>query len=209
MPDTSEIDFDDLIKTCSKDSKSMNGYFIYRNEYKKQVIANGIKLKMTEISKLSGAAWKNEKCEVKDAYKNLSKQLDDELKRRKKEAGQIYNIVFDNHMEKVTPTQSSHGSPVLMNTSIEPLSLINTTDSFYSEETNISMVSFYSENTEMNTHSFFPEMNMLPNIPLFSPEMNMYLLYPATSIPLFSPEINMHSLYPEETEMLLNVDHSL
>ncbi|CAG8622913.1 6358_t:CDS:2 [Racocetra fulgida] len=86
MMSTSEIlklDIEELVPNNSKDGKK-----------------NGLKVKMTDISKCAGQAWKNEKPRVKRAYAKVSKQIDELLQRRKPKT-KDYQIIFDDNMKKM------------------------------------------------------------------------------------------------------------
>jgi hypothetical protein len=62
-------------------SKSPNAFFIYRKAFVDQLSNfNGSnKLKMTEVSRLVSSRWKNERREVKEAYEEIAKQVEQEL----------------------------------------------------------------------------------------------------------------------------------
>ncbi|CAG8815398.1 17093_t:CDS:1 [Racocetra persica] len=103
MLSTSEIlqlNIEELVPNNYKDGKGMNAFFLYRREFTKRSMENGIKAKMTDISKCAGQAWKNEKPRVKRAYAKVSKRIDELLQKRKPKT-KDYPIIFDEHMKKV------------------------------------------------------------------------------------------------------------
>ncbi|CAG8721069.1 12778_t:CDS:1, partial [Cetraspora pellucida] len=81
--------------------------------YTKRAIASGIKMRMTEISKLAGQAWKNEDLKVKKAYTDVSKRIDKVLQ-KKRQKYMTYNFIYDGNMTNVqTPIPPSPiGSPI-------------------------------------------------------------------------------------------------
>ncbi|KAF0485247.1 MATA-HMG [Gigaspora margarita] len=98
MPNVREIkQFNiDELANISKGNRYLNAFFIYRKEFTKRAISGGIKMRMTEISKLASQAWKNEDAKIKKAYTDISKRIE---KRKQKERN--YQIIFDENMTKV------------------------------------------------------------------------------------------------------------
>ncbi|CAG8542760.1 14030_t:CDS:1 [Funneliformis mosseae] len=68
-------------KICSK---SPNAFFIYRKAYFDQLAPLNQRFKMTDVSKLVSLYWKNERSEVKDAYKKIAQEVEWELNERRK-----------------------------------------------------------------------------------------------------------------------------
>ncbi|CAG8520405.1 23647_t:CDS:1, partial [Gigaspora rosea] len=98
MPNVREIkQFNiDELANISKGNRYLNAFFIYRKEYTKRAISSGIKMRMTEISKLASQAWKNEDAKIKKAYTDISKRIE-----KKKQKERTYHIIFDENMTKV------------------------------------------------------------------------------------------------------------
>ncbi|RIB09494.1 hypothetical protein C2G38_2146526 [Gigaspora rosea] len=121
MPSVREIEqfnVDEIARNISGESRCLNAFFLYRKEFTKRAIAIGIKMKMTEISKLASLSWKNEKPKVKKAYADVSKRIDGLLQRRRQRE-RTYQIVFDVNMMKDQTTISEN--PILVPKS-EPIS---------------------------------------------------------------------------------------
>ncbi|RIB26659.1 hypothetical protein C2G38_2030040 [Gigaspora rosea] len=97
MPNVREIkQFNiDEFANISKGNRYLNAFFIYRKEYTKRAISGGIKMRMTEISKLASQAWKNEDANIKKAYTDISKRIE-----KRKQKKRNYQIVFDENMTK-------------------------------------------------------------------------------------------------------------
>src|SRR6266498_4556845 len=68
-------------KICSK---SPNAFFIYRKAYFDQLALLNQRFKMTDVSKLVSLNWKNERIEVKEAYKKIAREVEWELNERRK-----------------------------------------------------------------------------------------------------------------------------
>ncbi|KAF0558412.1 MATA-HMG [Gigaspora margarita] len=85
MPNISEIQKLDVEELARGRNKSLNAFFLYRKEYTKRVIASGMKIKMTELSKTAANSWKNESKKVKKAYAEVSMRVDDLLQKRRQE----------------------------------------------------------------------------------------------------------------------------
>src|SRR6266542_4809153 len=62
-------------------SKSPNAFFVYRKAFVDQlsVFSGKNKLKMTEVSRLVSSRWKMESKQVKVAYEEIAKQVEQEL----------------------------------------------------------------------------------------------------------------------------------
>ncbi|CAG8557612.1 4155_t:CDS:1 [Dentiscutata heterogama] len=108
MPSISEIEEFDIEKLAGNNHKSLNPFFLYRREYTKRAIKNGMKIKMTDVSRMAGKSWKNERTMVKKAYKKVSRRIDDFLRKRRQEE-RTYQIVYDVNMERVLQ-ESEHVS---------------------------------------------------------------------------------------------------
>ncbi|CAJ0634118.1 2732_t:CDS:2 [Entrophospora sp. SA101] len=64
--------------------KSPNAFFIYRKAFQNHLKFLNYKLTMMNVSKLVSSCWKNEKVEVKDAYKKIAKEVEKQLKEKRK-----------------------------------------------------------------------------------------------------------------------------
>ncbi|CAG8838075.1 5423_t:CDS:2, partial [Racocetra persica] len=73
---------------------------VEEKEYTKRALANGIKEKMTIISKHAGESWRKEKPKIKKAFAKVSKRID-ELLQRRKQSEKAYQIIYDPNMDKV------------------------------------------------------------------------------------------------------------
>ncbi|CAG8558409.1 19717_t:CDS:2 [Cetraspora pellucida] len=59
----------------------LNSYMIYRKVYTRTLKSKGIKLPLSDVSKLSSKSWGNEPPEVKEWYKNFSAQVREKHRR--------------------------------------------------------------------------------------------------------------------------------
>ncbi|GBB90308.1 hypothetical protein RclHR1_01720029 [Rhizophagus clarus] len=64
--------------------KSPNAFFIYRKAFTNHLTFLNYKLTMIDVSKLVSNYWKNESKEVKEAYAEIAKKIDVELKEKRK-----------------------------------------------------------------------------------------------------------------------------
>ncbi|CAG8654720.1 814_t:CDS:2 [Cetraspora pellucida] len=120
MPNLQEIEqlnINEFAKNISNGRKCLNAFFVYRKVYTKRAIASGVKMKMTEISKLAGQAWKNEDLKVKKAYTDASKRIDKVLQKKRQKC-MTYSFIYEN-MTNVQPSippspiESPIESPIL------------------------------------------------------------------------------------------------
>lgn len=68
---------EDLInsKTRKLPSKPSNAFFIYRKVYTRELIAQNLRFKMTDVSPWVSTSWNNEPEEVKTKYKEIAKEV--------------------------------------------------------------------------------------------------------------------------------------
>ncbi|GBB93676.1 hypothetical protein RclHR1_02210011 [Rhizophagus clarus] len=68
---------EDLInsKTRKLPSKPSNAFFIYRKVYTRELIAQNLRFKMTDVSPWVSTSWNNEPEEVKAKYKEIAKEV--------------------------------------------------------------------------------------------------------------------------------------
>ncbi|PKC72282.1 hypothetical protein RhiirA1_492790 [Rhizophagus irregularis] len=64
--------------------KSPNAFFIYRKAFTNNLTSLNYKLTMIDVSRLVSNFWKHETKEVKDAYAEIAKKIDVELKEKRK-----------------------------------------------------------------------------------------------------------------------------
>ncbi|CAG8767052.1 10619_t:CDS:1, partial [Gigaspora margarita] len=100
MPSILEIQEFDIEELSKNINKSLNAFFLYRREFMKRALANGLRIKMTEISKMAAKAWGKEPRKIKKAYIKVSRKVDDLLQRKKQEK-KIFQIVYDHNMEMI------------------------------------------------------------------------------------------------------------
>ncbi|GBC06575.1 hypothetical protein RclHR1_06930004 [Rhizophagus clarus] len=72
-------------KPCKVKSKGPNAFLIYRKAFLEHLSHLKYNLKMTDVSKLVSKYWENETDDVKDAYRKISKEVEDELVERRKQ----------------------------------------------------------------------------------------------------------------------------
>ncbi|CAG8470762.1 415_t:CDS:1 [Acaulospora morrowiae] len=56
--------------------KSPNAFFIYRKAFLNQLRVHNCKIKMTDVSPFISASWRRETLQVKEAYKEISRQVE-------------------------------------------------------------------------------------------------------------------------------------
>ncbi|CAG8635257.1 3493_t:CDS:1 [Dentiscutata erythropus] len=105
MPSISEIEEFDIGELSKNKRKPLNAFMIYRNEFRKRALANGMKKKMSELSKMAGESWRTEPTKVKAAYTRVSRQIDKIFQRRREEQ-KIFKIVYDPKMG--VPQEQEH-----------------------------------------------------------------------------------------------------
>ncbi|CAG8784240.1 1503_t:CDS:1, partial [Gigaspora rosea] len=110
MPSISEIEELDIGELAKNINKSLNAFFLYRKEFMKRALANGLRIKMTEMSKGAANSWKKEPRKIKNAYKRLSRKIDDLLQTKKQEK-KTFQIVYDDKMEMV-PQEAVYQEPL-------------------------------------------------------------------------------------------------
>ncbi|RIB26654.1 hypothetical protein C2G38_2162768 [Gigaspora rosea] len=140
MPSVREIrQFNiDELANISKGSRYLNSFFVYRKEFSKRATASGIKMKMTDISKLASQAWKNENSSIKKAYADVSKRIE---KRKQKE--KTYQIVFDVNMTKAQATTPKEPTSPIFNQLDYPSNLDTSFWFPYYEEPSFDTNNFY------------------------------------------------------------------
>src|SRR5436305_6583324 len=62
-------------KTRKLPSKPPNAFFIYRKVYTKELIAQNLRFKMTDVSPWVSISWKLEPEEVKSKYKEIAEEV--------------------------------------------------------------------------------------------------------------------------------------
>ncbi len=97
-------------------SKSPNAFFIYRKAFLDQLSLLNHNLRMTDVSKLVSAYWKNETEIVKDAYRKIAREVENELNEKRKTCVP-YRVIWKNskyssarkrhHNGKVTKAQEN------------------------------------------------------------------------------------------------------
>ncbi|PKY24864.1 hypothetical protein RhiirB3_413447 [Rhizophagus irregularis] len=63
-------------------SKTSNAFMIYRKVYNKVLMINGLPSKMTEVSRWASEAWKFEKEELKNEYRDFAKRVKEVYRER-------------------------------------------------------------------------------------------------------------------------------
>lgn len=89
MPSISEIEKFDIGELSKNYNNPLNAFFLYRREFTKRAIASGMKIKMTEISKMASKSWKNEPRKVKNNYMKVSRKVDDLLHLQRKSRARL------------------------------------------------------------------------------------------------------------------------
>ena len=97
-------------------SKSPNAFLIYRKAFLDQFSLLNHNLRMTDVSKLVSAYWKNETEIVKDAYRKIAREVENELNEKRKTCVP-YRVIWKNskyssarkrhHNGKVTKAQEN------------------------------------------------------------------------------------------------------
>ncbi|CAG8471961.1 1222_t:CDS:2 [Diversispora eburnea] len=76
--------------------RSPNAFLIYRKAFLDQLSHSNHNIKMTEVSKVVSYFWKNEKQNVKDAYKEIAKEVENELIENRKKDLSTVRVVWKN-----------------------------------------------------------------------------------------------------------------
>ncbi|RIB05226.1 hypothetical protein C2G38_2118910 [Gigaspora rosea] len=84
------------MKTSKLPSKPPNAFFIYRKVYTRELVAQNLRFKMTDVSPWVSISWKRESPEVKDKYKAIAKEV-----------RQLYKQLKLNSSQQVEDTSSS------------------------------------------------------------------------------------------------------
>ncbi|CAB4393639.1 unnamed protein product [Rhizophagus irregularis] len=98
---------EDLInsKTRKLPSKPSNAFFIYRKVYTRELIAQNLRFKMTDVSPWVSTSWNNEPEEVKAKYKEIAKEVRKIYKQTKLDAADESEIISANTSPKLSCTQ--------------------------------------------------------------------------------------------------------
>ncbi|CAG8497855.1 5956_t:CDS:1 [Gigaspora margarita] len=96
LPFPPPINPEDLMKTSKLPSKPPNAFFIYRKVYTRELVAQNLRFKMTDVSPWVSISWKRETPEVKDKYKAIAKEV-----------RQLYKQLKLNSSQQVEDTSSS------------------------------------------------------------------------------------------------------
>ncbi|CAG8521866.1 4765_t:CDS:2 [Acaulospora colombiana] len=94
-------------------NKGPNAFFIYRKAYLDQFRAHGRKAKMTDVSPLISASWRQEPLHVKNAYKDISRQVEGllaEINQRKASVHMNVEPNLTHHESQETPSLSETAS---------------------------------------------------------------------------------------------------
>ncbi|CAB4414932.1 unnamed protein product [Rhizophagus irregularis] len=87
LPFPPTIDPNDIVekrKPCKVKSKGPNAFLIYRKAFLDHLSHLKCNLKMTDVSKLVSKYWEDESNTVKDAYRDISKKVEELLVERRK-----------------------------------------------------------------------------------------------------------------------------
>ncbi|CAG8464819.1 5211_t:CDS:1 [Funneliformis mosseae] len=88
--------------------KTSNAFIIYRTVFAKILTGKDFQNKMTDVSKWASISWKNEKADVKTAYKRFAKEIQTTHKKRSQEAMKSRNrrLVAASTPRRVNPSIS-------------------------------------------------------------------------------------------------------
>ncbi|CAG8745950.1 16321_t:CDS:1 [Dentiscutata heterogama] len=128
LPFPPQINPEDLMncKTRKLPSKPPNAFFIYRKVYTKELVAQNLRFKMTDVSPWVSISWKRESNEVKDKYKAIAKEVRQLYKQLKLNSGQVE----DNSSStcESSPSSGSSSPPLSDNQYLSSLFWIMPTD---------------------------------------------------------------------------------
>jgi hypothetical protein len=98
---------EDLInsKTRKLPSKPSNAFFIYRKVYTRELIAQNLRFKMTDVSPWVSTSWNNEPEEVKAKYKEIAKEVRKIYKQTKLDTADESETTSANTSPKLSYTQ--------------------------------------------------------------------------------------------------------
>ncbi|RIA85214.1 hypothetical protein C1645_879445 [Glomus cerebriforme] len=80
------LDIEEFMPKKSGGSKTSNAFIIYRTVFAKVLIGKDFQSKMTDVSKWAAISWKNEKSDIKTAYKKFAKEIQLIHKKRSQDA---------------------------------------------------------------------------------------------------------------------------
>jgi hypothetical protein len=80
------LDIEEFMPKKTGGNKTSNAFIIYRTVFAKVLIKDEYQSKMTDVSKWASISWKNEKAEVKTAYRKFAKEIQLIHKKRSQEA---------------------------------------------------------------------------------------------------------------------------
>ncbi|RIA80819.1 hypothetical protein C1645_866100 [Glomus cerebriforme] len=105
---------EDLInsKTRKLPSKPPNAFFIYRKVYTKELIAQNLRFKMTDVSPWVSTSWKLEPEEVKAKYKEIAEEVRKIYKQTKLDTADESETSSPNTSPKLQPLQSLSTPPL-------------------------------------------------------------------------------------------------
>ncbi|RGB36403.1 hypothetical protein C1646_758129 [Rhizophagus diaphanus] len=118
VPYPSELTVEEILSTRSDDrlkSKAPNGYFIYRLAFLKELRKRTDDIfSMTKISSHISSMWFNETTAVRDAYKDLSKQVENRLTEiRQKEKLVLINESSSLSLQDDSPSRITNNNNIV------------------------------------------------------------------------------------------------
>src|SRR4051812_39939439 len=98
LPFPPSITVSDIVnrrKPSRAKSKSPNAFLIYRKAFLNQLSRSHHNLRMTDVSRLVSKYWQSETEDVKDAYRKIAQEVENELSEERKKADS-YRVVWKN-----------------------------------------------------------------------------------------------------------------
>src|SRR5688572_22793631 len=89
VPSPILLDIEEFMPKKIGGNKTSNAFIIYRTVFAKVLIGKDYQSKMTDVSRWASTSWKNEKDDVKTAYKNFAKKIQSIHKKRSQEEALI------------------------------------------------------------------------------------------------------------------------
>ncbi|CAG8589697.1 3758_t:CDS:1 [Cetraspora pellucida] len=158
LPFPPQINPEELMnsKTRKLPSKPPNAFFIYRKVYTKELVAQNLRFKMTDVSPWVSISWKRESPEVKDKYKAIAKEVRQLYKQLKLKSTQVDNNTnsdtsYDSNSSSDSPSPPSDSQ--LLSPS---LFWILPTDSDYSDYSDYSDLVPLPDSFGFSTPDTFP-----------------------------------------------------
>lgn len=195
FPPTIKVsDIVDRRKPCKVKSKGPNAFLIYRKAFLEHLSHLKYNLKMTDVSKLVSKYWECETNDVKDAYRKISKEVEDELVERRKKT--VSNrLIWKNSTRKrnrVGKAMKSQNKSVVKTEVNNPKGdyvFINDTITSSSPQNHSTEIATLISESKNTTNPFENLQNLEPSYqePIYNSESDLNQIYPPYDLRFVNP----------------------